>query len=80
MRCLSPKPCPEGSLVVAELMIGHGKPPIHISSIVIWCKESPGGEQCDVGLSFLEISDENKQRLSTYLNHFSSRQRAEVSS
>lgn len=78
MRCLSPHSCPEGTLLSAELLVGHAQAPIRISAKVIWCKESPGGEQCDLGLHFVKISDENMQRLSTYLNHFSSRQRTEV--
>ena len=69
LRCLSPMVLPVSSEVNVELMPSTGEEPISLTGKTVWFRLLPHTEQCDVGISFKEISEQNKRRLSAYLDH-----------
>ena len=66
-RCVVPSPLPVGSQVALELALPRGRDVLEMRGRTAWFRLLQDGEQFDLGVSFAEIPDETKRRLSSYI-------------
>ena len=74
---LSPTVFPVSTELRIELMLSEGHEPISVRGRAAWFRTIPNSDQFDVGISFLDLSEFDKRRLSVYLDKIS-RQTASV--
>ena len=72
--CISPTPLPVSTQLNLELILSTGEGPITARGRTVWFRSLPNSEQFDMGISFLDIPDHDKRRLSVYLAHLASQQ------
>ncbi|MBI4343792.1 MAG: PilZ domain-containing protein [Candidatus Omnitrophica bacterium] len=68
LRCLCPKPVPVGLPVNVELVLGQGQEPLFLEGKAVWFRTLPDSEQYDLGVSFLDLSEQKRRRLSVYFD------------
>ena len=67
LRCISPELFPVSSELSIELVLSNGEEPFTVRGQTRWFRMIPNSDQFYVGISFLELSPQNKRRLSVYL-------------
>lgn len=76
LRYISQQPVPVLAEFGLELTLAAGREPFTARGKVVWFQRIPHSEQFEVGVSFLEVSQENQRRLSTYLYQLSNQSEA----
>ena len=71
VRCLSPTLFPVSTEVSLELVLSTGDEPLTVRGRTVWFQTIAQSEQFDLGISFLDLSPQNKRRLSAYLDRLS---------
>ncbi len=71
VRCLSPTVVPVSTELTLELMLSSGEGPLSVRGRAVWFRTIPDSEQFDIGISFIELSQQNQRRLSGYLSRLS---------
>lgn len=71
--CVSPVLLPVSSLVSVDLLLSAGEGPFSINGRSVWFRVIPHSDQFEIGISFEDLSEQNKQRLSVYLETCSSK-------
>ena len=66
MRCLSPKPVPVSTPVTIELHFGAGQEPLLVEGRTVWFQTLPESDQYDLGISFVDLTEQKQRRLSAY--------------
>ena len=69
--CISPTPFPVSTELNLELVLSTGEGPITARGRATWFRSLPHSEQFDIGISFLEMPEIDKRRLSVYLGRLS---------
>ena len=67
-RFLSPTAFPGASELNVEIILAAGHESVALRGRTAWFRIIPLGDQFDVGLTFVDISDNTKRRLSSYLD------------
>jgi hypothetical protein len=65
--CLSGSAFPVSTGLNVEVILSTGQGPITARGRTAWFRTIPHSEQFDLGISFTEIHEEDKRRLSAYL-------------
>jgi hypothetical protein len=73
MKCLSGIKLKPLHPVSLELLLGNGRLPLVAQGMVRWVHEVPDGQQYFVGITFLGLDDDERIRLSRYLDRILSR-------
>ena len=73
LRCVSPILCPVSTEVGLELALSSGDEPMAVRGRTAWFRTIPESDQFDFGIVFLELSQQNKGRLSAYIERLSHR-------
>ena len=73
LRCLSPIACPVSTEIGLELVLATDDEPIAVRGKTTWFRTIPESDQFDFGIAFLDLSQQNKRRLSVYLDRFADR-------
>ena len=68
MCCLASTPFPVSTHLNLELVLSSGDGPVSIRGKTVWFRTIPYSDQFDLGISFSDIPDEDRQRLSAYLS------------
>ena len=71
--CISPTAFPVSTELNLELVLSTGEGPITARGRTAWFRSLPYSEQFDLGISFLEMPDHDKRRLSVYLGGLASK-------
>ena len=71
VRYVSPMLSPVSTELKLELVLSTGREQLETRVKTAWFRTLPESEQFECGVSFVELSDENKRRLSVYLDHLS---------
>ena len=71
LRSLSPTALPVSSGVRIELVLSGERQPIQVRGRVAWFRTIPESDQFDLGIAFDDLSDDDKRRLSAYLERVS---------
>ena len=74
LRCISSMVCPVSSEVSLELVLGSHSEALELRGRTVWFQTIPHSEQFDLGIVFLDLSPQNKRRLSVYLERLSVQQ------
>ena len=69
LQCLSPAVFPVSTEFTIELVLSAGDEPLAARGRTVWFRSIPHSEQFDLGIVFSELSQQNKRRLSGYLEH-----------
>ncbi|MEI8176080.1 MAG: PilZ domain-containing protein [Candidatus Omnitrophota bacterium] len=70
VRFITDEFLPYTARLVIEINLPLPERPVSAVSKISWIRKMPAGEQYEVGNQFLEISKEDKNRLSKYLDTF----------
>lgn len=70
--CISQTPFPVSTQFNVELVLASGEGPITARGRTAWFRSLPYSEQFDMGISFFEMPDHDKRRLSAYLGRLAS--------
>ena len=73
LRCISPSVCPVSTEVGVELVLSTGEEHLSVRGKTAWFQTIPESDQFDLGIAFLELSPQDKRRLSVYLERLSHR-------
>ncbi len=68
---MSPVALPVSFAITLELILSSGQEPLTIQGKTAWFRTIEESEQFDLGISFVEVPQEQQRRLSTYLEHIS---------
>lgn len=68
IQCLSSTLFPVSTDVEVELILMNGEGPFTARGQTRWFRMIANSDQFDVGISFLDLSPQNKRRLSAYLD------------
>ena len=71
MCCLSSSTYPVSSQMNVELILATGEGPIVALGRTAWFRSIPYSEQFDVGISFTDMAEQDKRRLSACLGRLS---------
>ncbi len=71
LRCLSQVEFPVATELIIELLLSSGYAPFTARGKMIWFQAIPQSEQFDIGIEFVDVSQENQRRLSVYLDRLS---------
>ena len=71
LRCVTTSVFPVSSDVQVELALSRGEAPLCVLGRSMWFRTIPHSEQCELGLSFVNVSELDKRRLSAYIDHLS---------
>ena len=69
--CITSTPFPVSTLLNLELILSSGEAPVSARGRAVWFRNIPHSDQFDVGVSFSEIQEDDRQRLSAYLKRLS---------
>ncbi|MBI4597973.1 MAG: PilZ domain-containing protein [Candidatus Omnitrophica bacterium] len=70
VRCVSPQLFPISSDLGVEMTLFKGEESLSVKGKAVWFRMLPHSDQFDLGISFLELSPQDKRRLSAYLGRF----------
>jgi len=71
IRCVSTMPFPVSTELDLELVLSTGFDPVVTRGKTVWFRLIPHSEQFDIGIAFVEISEQDKIRLSAYIDGLS---------
>ncbi len=71
LRCISSTLCPVSTEIGVELTLATGNEVLDLHGRTAWFRMIPHSEQFDLGIQFMDLSPQNKRRLSVYLEHLS---------
>lgn len=71
LRCLSPTVFPVSAPLQLEVTLGAGEEPLTVRGRAAWFRTLPDGDQYDLGVVFVDLSEQDKLRLSAYLSRLS---------
>ena len=69
--CITSTPFPVSTQLNLELVLSSGEGPVSARGRTVWFRNIPHSDQFDIGIQFSEIPDEERRRLSVYLNRLS---------
>ena len=72
VRCISPTLFPVSTEVSVEVVFSTGEESFSVRGRAVWFRMIPHSEQFDLGITFIELTDHNKRRLSAYVDRLSS--------
>ena len=72
LRCISPTLFPVSTEVSVELVLSTGEEPFSVRGRMVWFRMIPHSEQVDLGIEFIELEDQDKRRLSAYMDYLAS--------
>ena len=72
LRCVCPILFPVSTEVNIEFLLSTGDEPLTARGRTAWFRPIPQSEQFDSGITFLDMPQQNKRRLSAYLDRLSS--------
>ena len=72
LRCVSPALFPVSTEVNVELVLSSGEEPFSIRGRTVWFLMIPHSEQVELGIEFIELENQNKRRLSVYIDYLAS--------
>ena len=70
---VSPIVCPVSTEVGLELVLSTGDEPMAVRGKTVWFRTIPESDQFDCGITFLDLSQQNKRRLSVYIERLANR-------
>ena len=73
VRCISPTVCPVSTEVGLELILATGDEPLALRGKTAWFRTIPESDQFDFGIVFVELSPQNKRRLSVYIERLANK-------
>ena len=65
--CVSPVLLPVSSRLSVDLVLSAGESSFSVNGRAVWFRVIPHSDQFEIGISFEDLSEKNKQRLSVYL-------------
>ena len=68
LKCLSPALKPVSRPVSLEIDLGAGEEPVSVNAQTVWFQSVPESEQFYLGISFRDLSEKDRERLSKYIN------------
>ena len=68
VRCLTPQLFPVSSDLGVELVLFKGEEVFNVKGKAMWFRMIPHSDQFDLGISFLDLSPQDKVRLSAYVS------------
>ena len=68
MRFLSTTLFPVSTELNLELILSNGESPMNLHAKTAWFNTIPQSEQFDIGVMFMDIPEQDKRRLSAYIN------------
>ena len=71
-RCISATLFPVSTELNLDLVLSSGDQPLTTRGKTVWFQSIPQSEQFDLGIAFLELSPQDKRRLSAYLDRLAS--------
>lgn len=69
LRCISATLFPVSTDIQVELVLMNGEEPLTARGQTRWFRMIANSDQFDIGISLLDLSPQNKRRLSAYLDN-----------
>ena len=66
--CITSIPFPVSTQLNLELVLSSGEGPVSARGRTVWFRNIPHSDQFDIGISFSDVPDDDRRRLSVYLN------------
>ena len=73
LRFLSPTWFPVATDLRVDLLLSDGTEPLSVAGRAVWFRVMPHSDQFEVGLSFKQMPENSKRRLSVYLERLSAK-------
>ena len=71
VRCVSSELFPVSSDLGVEMTLFKGEESLSVKGKAVWFRMIPHSDQFDLGISFLDMSPQDKRRLSVYIERLS---------